>query len=117
MPKSPEGGPAPEQREQETPSISFHVAEYGLETSLDEVLSDDEFNSRDPEEFEPNRNWYSVTVANEADQKRWTELRNQYLDAAWTPNQDEETREENAEIMRKAEQEMRELENKVRREE
>lgn len=97
--------------------VTFMVAERGLETSVDEVLSKSDFDARRPEDFEPNRNWSEVTVANEEDKKKWVDLRNEYLEAAWTPNQDDETRERNARRMREIEGEMRELENKVRKSE
>jgi len=95
--------------------VTFMVAERGLETSLEEVLSKADFEARNPEDFEPNRSWSTITVANEADKNRWVNLRNEWLEAAWTPNQDEETRERNARRMRELEKEMRELENKVRK--
>ena len=107
-------GSSPESKEILSKPITFHVAEHGLETSIDEILSDEDFNKRDKEDFEPNRNWYSVDVATEEDKNKWVDLRNKWLNLAWTPNQDSDTREENADKMRKIEQKMRELENKVR---
>ena len=106
--------PPQESKEKMQKPVTFHVAEHGLETSVDEVLSDKDFQARDPEDFEPNRNWYTVTVANKADMNQWVELRNEYLACAWTPNQSAEEREENGDRMRKIEKEMRDLENKVR---
>jgi hypothetical protein len=108
------GGLTPQESKERKNTITFHVAEHGLETSVDEVLSDKEFNARDNEDFEPNRNWYSVTVANEADKDHWVKLRNEYLACAWTSNQSMEEREENGNRMREIEIEMRELENKAR---
>lgn len=101
--------------EGEPKEIKFHVAEQGLETSIVEVLSDEEMGAKEPEDFALNRTWYSVTVANEADKQRWIDLRNKYLKCCWTPNQDEETRKENAEEMRQMEVGMRKLEGKVRK--
>lgn len=96
--------------EMEKENVTFHVAEHGLETSLDEVMSDDEWNDADNEDFAPNRNWYSVTVKSEADKKRWVDLKNEWLSCAWTPNQDMDERSENADRMREIEKEMRSLE-------
>lgn len=106
--------PPQESKEKMQQPVTFHVAEHGLETSVDEVLSDEDFQGRDPEDFEPNRNWYAVTVASDADKNRWVELRNEYLTCSWTPNQSTEEREKNADRMREIEKEMRDLENKVR---
>ena len=115
MPEKFEGATPPqESKEKMQKPVTFHVAEHGLETSVDAVLSNDEFYDRDPEDFEPNRNWYDVTVASEEDEKKWIELRNEYLSCAWTPNQGTDERRENADRMREIENEMRELENKVR---
>jgi len=117
MSEKSEGRTSPQERKEgEGKPVIFHVAEHGLETSLDEVLSDEEFNNRDHQDFEPNRHWETITVANEDDMNRWVQLRNEWLSCAWTPNQDSETRSENADRMREIEKEMRSLENKVREE-
>ena len=118
MPEKFEGATPPqESKEKMQKPVTFHVAEHGLETSVDEVLSDEDFQGRDPEDFEPNRHWYDVTVANEVDKKKWIDLRNEWLSCSWTPNQDMNERSENADRMREIEKEMRDLENKARAEE
>jgi hypothetical protein len=102
------------QREENTKTLTFSVAEHGLDTMLDEVLSEEEFNSRSREDFEPNRHWYDITVANESDKDRWVNAKNEWLSLAWSPNQSREEQTKNSERMGKLEDEMRELENKVR---
>ncbi|MCK5460164.1 hypothetical protein KAI52_03550 [Candidatus Parcubacteria bacterium] len=94
----------------ESEKVTFYVAEHGLETSVDEVISNDEYIDRDTDDFEPNRNWYSITVENEADKKEWVRMKNEWLSCAWTPNQNNEERTENAERMRELAKQMRELE-------
>ncbi len=117
MSEKMEGGVPPQERKEgEGKPVTFHVAEHGLETSVDEVLSSEDFSGRDPQDFEPNRHWYVVTVANKGDKKRWIQLRNEWLGCAWTPNQSSEERSENADRMREIEKEMRDLENKARKE-
>lgn len=96
--------------EMEKENVTFHVAEYGLETSVDKVMSRDEWNDADDNDFEPNRYWYSITVKNEADKKKWVQLRNKWLSCAWTPNQDYEEKSENEYRMHEIEKEMRSLE-------
>lgn len=103
----------PKGKEKMGQPVTFHVAEHGLETSVDEVLSDRDFQGRDPKEFKLNRSWHTVTVASGADKDRWVKLRNEYLTCAWTLNQSAEECKKNGDRMREIEKEMLELENKA----
>jgi hypothetical protein len=83
--------------------IVFYVAEYGLQTQLDEVLTEEEFHSTPTDQFLPNRNWYSVAVSNKEDMKKWVEAKNAWLNCAWTPNQTRTEQQENKEDMKRLE--------------
>ncbi len=106
------GGEGPQDvgREKERSSVTFHVAEHGSSMSLDEVLSAEDFESRDQGDFEPNRHWHEVTVTNEADKDAWVALKNEWLELQWTPNQTDEERAKNAVRMHEIETEMEKLE-------
>lgn len=85
---------------------TYRVAEYGLNTSLDEVLSERQFLARPAEDFEPNRNWYSVQVRSKDDMDAWVQKKNEWLRLAWTPNQSPEEREANGVRMEQLQREM-----------
>lgn len=85
----------------------FVIGTTGLNTSIDEVMTEQAFwNS----ELPPNRQWQHVTVARESDADSWLKAKNQWLTAAWTPNQSYEEMSENKKIMRQAEAAMASLE-------
>jgi len=92
-------------------SHTFFVADYGLETSVDEVLSEAEFCARSPEDFLPNRHWFSVTVQSLEDQWVWINAYNDLLCANWTPNQSSIDREYYRSMAERAKKIMGELEN------
>ena len=106
--------PSSEQPESGEKQVTFYVAERGLQTSIEDTLSKDDYENKDPESFEPNNHWSRITVESEADKDRWIELRNEWLSCAWTPNQERDERTQNAERMREIEGELRELEGKAR---
>lgn len=78
----------------------------GLNTSIDEVLTETEFWKQ---ELPANTSWNHVEVASLADKYTYISAQNRYLAAAWTPNQNAEEREENGVIMAEAEAEMKRL--------
>jgi hypothetical protein len=90
--------------------ITFFVATCGLETSIDEALTEEEYFTRAPEEFAPNRHWFSVTVNSEEDRDNWIRAYNSMLEGQWTPNQTSEERNYFAKQIEKARKEMFSLE-------
>ena len=98
--------------------ITFYVGESKrLSTHIVDVLSQQEFFDRDPQDFDPSIEWDPVTVASQEDQKQWVDLRNQWLKAAWTPNQASEERTENSQRMNQLKKQMSALEEKATRQE
>lgn len=93
--------------------IKFWVGEKGLETRIAEVLSNEEFNSRDPNDFEPNMHWYDVTVASQADKEAWVKTQDLILAYKWTPNQSRAEQTEGAAKIKELEAKLKELESKV----
>jgi hypothetical protein len=79
--------------------VTFYVATVGLQTGIDEVLTEEEYFSLSPEEFLPNRHWFSVTVRNETDKKKWLKTFSSTLEAKWTPNQTQADKEYNGKII------------------
>ena len=94
--------------------ITFYVGMTGLNTSIDEFMTEDEWNNTAPDDFPPNVNWEQVTVVSEQDVDKWVVAKNHHLCAAWTPNQSQDEREDNAVKMRLAAAEMDRLEAKVK---
>lgn len=93
----------------ESPDVVFWVAEKGLEPSIHDVMTDDEYRN-EAVPTEANLKWYSVKVTSEADKKRWIDLRNEWLECSWTPNQDVETQTRNKKRMEQIEEELEKLE-------
>ena len=89
--------------------ITFYVCENGLETSIEHTLSVNEFLDKDLQDFEPNRHWYSITVANRIEQQTWIDLRNRYLSCCWTPNQNREELSENEKEIKELSKQMDQL--------
>jgi len=87
----------------------FVIGIQGLETSIETFFWEYEWQIAD---LPANMSWEHVKVRYPGDVQKWIEARNRYLSAAWTPNQDDEERAENAQIMRDAEKMMSALEIK-----
>ena len=87
--------------------VPFVIGTSGLNTSIDEYYLESDWQKAD---LPPNMNWEHVTVASYADKNAWLAAKNAWLEAAWTPNQSDGDRRENAQIMRDAEKRMTELE-------
>lgn len=90
----------------------FVVGTNGLNTSVDEFMTEEKYWSSELGVLPPNTQWQHVTVASEEDADAWLEAKNAWLAAAWEPNQSDDDRTENAVIMREAEQRMAALEIK-----
>jgi len=90
--------------------VVFHIAHRGLEQSLHEVVTDEEFKKREPNDFEPNLNWDTVKVANEAAKQKWVDLENEWLNLAWESNQSPDEQVENGKRMKEIEAEKKALE-------
>lgn len=87
--------------------MRFVIGMRGLETSVDTVMTEDQFWAND--DLPPNMQWEHVEVESEEDKNKYVAARERYLEAAWTPNQSAEDRKDNAVIMREAEAEMERL--------
>lgn len=88
-------------------TVKFVIGTRGLETSVDEVYTEEEWYNTD--DLPSNTNWEHVEVEDDQAMSAYIAAQNRFLHAAWTPNQDYEAREENAQIMEKAQQEMKRL--------
>jgi hypothetical protein len=81
-------------------TITFYFGvhkQFNLDTP--EIMTEQEFIDTDPNDFTPNLEWTRVTVANETEKEQWIAAKNAWIAAAWTPNQNNEEREENAIIL------------------
>lgn len=93
-------------------ALTFVIGTSGLETRIDTIYNTKkEFFADD--EPPANLTWEHVTVADEAAREQWISAKNDWLAAAWTPNQESDEREENARIMAEAEEIMEDLEAAV----
>ena len=101
-------------KEQVGTPVKFYVGEKGLQTAIYDFMTEEEFLSQDDDDFEPNVNWQAITVANKADMEKWVDLKNAWLGAAWAPNQNPDTRNENVQKMKDLEEKMEELESKAK---
>ena len=86
--------------------INFVIGIRGMETSIAEFFTEEEWNDLSNEDMPANTQWDHVSVASEADMDAYIAAQNRYLEADWTPNQSPEEREENGRIMAEAQAEM-----------
>lgn len=75
-------------------TIKFVIGTHGLNTSIDEFYTWEEWTAASNEDLPANTSWDIVEVASEDDMNAFLAAKNRYLEAAWTPNQTPEDREE-----------------------